>query len=195
MKNFAVNNIEKKANTMLKEHIDVLSEMGANLEWNGGKYHMDMGHNQVFGSVGYDVKNKFLVKTYGLTFDLIFDDVHFNESFNASCSFAGMTKIEGAYFKIRKYNDESVSNFLNESKLIEKIIKLGESLDIESVKVSYSVDTKQLSVKIKPYAGVYLWLKFPPINRQIPLRGPELEALLKFTKFIKSDFSKKLYKN
>lgn len=195
MKNFAVTNVEKKADIMLKEHVDTLSGMGAELEWTGGKYHMDMGHDQVFGTIGFDVHNKFLVKTYGMSFDVIFDDVYFPNSFSASCSFSGMTKIEGARFRIKKDNDGSASEFLNEAGLVNRLIKLGESLDLESVTVEYSADSRELSFKVKPYAGVYMWLKFPPINRRIPLRGPELEALLKFTYSIKKHFSKRLYGN
>lgn len=193
MKNFAVSNIEKRASVMLREHVDVLSGFGADLEWYGETYHMNMGNDLVFGTVGYDIRNKFLVKTYGMSFDVIFDEVRLSDSFSASCSFSGMTRIEGACFKVKKDDDGSISRLLNDSGFINNLIKLGESLDLESVKVEYSAGTGQLTFKIKPYAGVYLWLKFPPINRQIPLRDSELEALLKFTRYIKKHFSHKLY--
>lgn len=193
MKNFAVSNIEKRADMMLREHVDVLSGLGVELEWYGGTYHMDMGHDLVFGTIGYDVRNKFLVKTYGLSFDVIFDEVDLSDSFSASCSFSGMTRIEGACFKLKKDRDGTISGLLNNPGFINNLIKLGESLDLESVKVIYSAQTRQLTFKVKPYAGVYLWLKFPPINRRIPLRNSELEALLKFTRYIKKHFSHKLY--
>jgi hypothetical protein len=142
------------------------------------------------------MNNKFLSRTYAMRFTLKLTNpkgsVGFagisDGDFDARCVFSGMTSVDAVYFKVLKGNKKAVRELLEVSAITEAIISVSRKVVIARIDVRYDSVADVLSIDIAPYAGAYVWIKFPPFSRAIPLRPEELRAIASLTGVFRSQF-------
>lgn len=191
MDNFAAENVRKKAESMLKDHAAVIGEFGAAMKLEGGAYYIHNDDTDDYIRFGYDVSNKFLTKLYGMSVKIVSHNIVLGADFEAMCIFTGAFRMEGVYFKRLKGDMAAVDRLNSQAALMNRIFLAAKKFDIESIRIKYCREGGILEVKIKPYAGAFVWIKFPPVTRKIPLQNDELEEIYHLTIFIQNCLSRR----
>lgn len=186
MGNFASENVKKKAESMLHNHALVIKEIDNSLQLKGGSYYLNKKGTDDYIQFGYDISNKFLTKLYNISVKIVSHNITLGADFEAACVFKGIFRVEGAYFK-RLKGDAGIVDWLNsQDSLINRICEASRKFEIESVRIRHSKENGILEVKIKPYAGALVWIRFPPVMKTIPLFSDELQEIYHLSTFIQN---------
>jgi hypothetical protein len=188
--NFVTENVRKKAEKMLLQLEPDLSRGGCVPEWRQGAWYLDGTDPRWQTRFGFEVNNKFLTKVYCLCMRMTMEGRRFESDFEASCAFLGAAKITGAVFRRRKGHLPEIEALCGDSGLIDNICRAAEKFDIETIYIRCDHALGKLSIEIRPYAGAFVWVKFPPLTKQIALRPAETAALCELAAFMRTHFEK-----
>ncbi|MDR2295360.1 MAG: hypothetical protein LBD95_01050 [Clostridiales Family XIII bacterium] len=190
--NFASENVRKKAEKQLLRLGPELRLSGCVPMWDQGVWHLNETNSDWQTRCGFKIDNKFLTKVYGLCMWMTLKGCAFESDYEASCEFLGAAKIRGVVFRRRKGRLSEMESLCADPDLADAICRAAEKFDIETIRIRCDRMRGTLSVEIRPYAGAFVWVKFPPITKQIPLRPDETAALCELAFFIKAHFSEGL---
>ncbi|MDR2089258.1 MAG: hypothetical protein LBP73_07880 [Clostridiales Family XIII bacterium] len=185
-------NVRKKAENQLLRLEPELRRSGFVPGWEQGVWRLEDAHSYRQLYCGFTINNKFLTKVYCMYMRVTLEGCSFESDFETSCEFLGTTKIKGVIFKRRKGKAAEVESLCDDPGLADAICLAAEKFDIETICIRCDRTIGTLSIEIRPYAGAFVWVKFPPIAKQIPLRSDEIAALCELTLFMKEHFSKGL---
>jgi hypothetical protein len=187
--NFASENVRKKAEKLLLRLETDLRDAGFFPEWMQGSWRLDKEGSPWRIDCGYEIGNKFLTKVYCLYFRLTLDECEFADDFEARCEFLGGINIKDVIFRRRKGSSPEIEALCDDRALADSICGAAGKFDIETIYVRCNRALGTLSIEIKPYAGAFVWVKFPPLTKQIPLRSDETAALCDLANFMEKHFS------
>lgn len=176
---------DRRVRELLDYHIDLLGSKSNKLhpaKMEQAYYHSTVpwGREDDSFRIGYNMRKKFISRTFDLVFSTTVNDVNFDEKFELRLKFTGFPDIKTAYFKGGK-GQEKYERYFNDEKLLNVLKEYAKIVDIGYILVSYNYAARKLTIKVCPYPGAYLWIIFPPVFYKIPLKREETEALWKVT--------------
>jgi hypothetical protein len=170
-------NVESRAAALLEHHMSLLGGGLGGFDGGGMSYARADEGAGVSSAIGYGRRDRFMTRTYDLSFSVRIEGADLGDSFKARLKFRGMRQIETGFFDIRPEHAEAERIF-NDPRLIERIVGASRQVDIATVTAEYSAGTETLTVKVVPYAGAFLWVKMPPVYYPLKLRADEMRALV-----------------
>jgi hypothetical protein len=180
MKQFDMGNIRQQAVRLLDNHMNMLdTRFGDFLPLDGG-YCQENETSGDFFKIGYNENNKLLSRVYNLEFRLTMPGLDFPSDFRARIRFRGFREIQSASFIIDT-KDKSADGQLNDPELLSLIVVAAREVDLASIRLEYVKRSGVLTLSVMPYAGAYVWVKFPPAFYGMKLKKEEMNALCRLT--------------
>jgi hypothetical protein len=176
-------NVDSRAAALLEHHMSLLGASPGFSRKDELTYAREGGTDLTDFLIGYDVKSKFMTKTYNLLFKARIPNMDLGDSFKARIKFRGVKTIETGFFEIKPKREEA-ERLLNDPALIDLIVNAAREVDIAMITVEYSAGTEALTISILPYAGAFLWIKLPPVYYPLKLNEIEMNALEKLSREI-----------
>jgi hypothetical protein len=184
---FDARNITRRADRLMKYHIDILNGMGNNFQLDGEGFFSYDPKSENYIRIGYSKTKKMLSRTFNMEIKQVIKNIEFDDSFKIKLRFQGFKEINGARFISEKGKEltSGYEDLFNNSGLLEKIWKLAREVEMAYVKIEYIKRSNQLEIRICPYAGAFLWVMVPPVFYDMKLRQPELASLMKIIGVLK----------
>jgi hypothetical protein len=178
---FDIRNITRRADRLMKYHIEMLNQMGSSFEIDGEGYLSYEPGSEDYLRVGYSKNKKLLSRTFNLEIKQVIKNIEFDDSFKIKLRFQGMKEITGARFVSEKAKGmaSGYEDLFNDSAFLEKIWRLAKEVEMAYIKIEYIKRNNQLEIRICPYAGTFLWVVVPPIFYDMKLKQPEMVSLMK----------------
>ena len=180
MKQFDMGNIRQRAVKLLDGHMDMLDTRFGDFTPMDGAYYQENEVSGDFFTIGYRENNKLLSRVYNLEFRLVMPGLDFPSDFKARIRFLGFREIRDAAFVVET-KDRSAEGRLNDSGLLSPIAAAAREVDLASVRLEYIRRSGVLTLSVMPYAGAYVWVKFPPAFYGMRLKKEEMNALCRLT--------------
>jgi hypothetical protein len=194
MKQFSIANIDRKAEKLMKEHVENIVPLYGEFKKQGDWYYTEENEKGDYVSAGYYFSKKLLTKVYNFQISLVLQNIDFDEDFSIESSFKGMVNIKDISFKV-KGNRSCMAERLNKDKVLKKkICDIAKHIDLTNISLKYSMYDKELKISINPYAGAFIWLKFPPVFYGIRLKESEYKSLYKLLNYLKSYLCQKSHR-
>jgi virulence-associated protein VapD len=191
MKQFDMGNITKRADRLLEEHMGMIDGERGVFEKQGGGYYLKCENDDAsLLRIGYAESNRFLSRVYNMEFKNIITPVDFPADFKARIRFRGFKEIQGAVF-VTDPKDRWAAGLLNDARLPAMISEIAGHVDVAALKLEYIAKNKTLTLSVIPYAGAYIWVKFPPAFYGMRLKKEEMRQLLHLTQIIGAYFERK----
>jgi hypothetical protein len=178
---FDARNITRRADRLMKYHIEMLNQMGNFFEPDGEGYLSYDSGSEDYLRVGYNKSKKMLSRTFNLEIKQVIKNIEFDDSFKIKLRFQGLKEITGGKFVSEKGKDASsgYEALFNDSVLLDKICRLAKEVEMAYIRIEYIKRSNQLEIRICPYAGAFLWVVVPPVFYDMKLKKPEMESLIK----------------
>ncbi|MDO4869979.1 MAG: hypothetical protein Q4A65_06850 [Bacillota bacterium] len=172
---------DKRVRELLDFHVGMLGSKKNKLEFDEREkayYLKDVpwSAEDDYFRIGYNMRKRFISRTFDLVFSTTINDVDFNGSFDLRLKFTGFPNVKTAYFKAGK-GKQKYEKYFNDEKLLATLRKYASIVDIGYIVIEYNEPAGRLKIKVCPYPGAYLWIIFPPVFYKIPLKDGEMEAL------------------
>jgi hypothetical protein len=145
-----------------------------------GAYYRENEASGDFLKIGYSEDNKLLSRVYNLAFKSSMPGFDFPADFKARIRFFGFKEITDAAF-VTDAKDRGAEARLNEPELLSLILRAAREVDLASVRLEYVKRSGVLTLSVQPYAGAYVWVKFPPAFYGMRLKKEEMNALCRLT--------------
>jgi len=181
-------NIEKRANALLDSHIGILGADAACFVSTANGYERRDKDGNVDLYIGYAPKSKLLTKIFNLELRKVVKNDLFERSFSAKIKFRGSRKIESASFELIRPNSK-IEEQLNDPEMLEEVTELAQKVDVSTLTLDYSKANEKLTIVLMPYAGAFLWIKFPPVFYPLKLTGEEMKCLCSIIDIIGEKFA------